>query len=83
MNQGGDPLTESRRKPSPLEEIKDILPFDQIKSFLNIKLEEERWSRLLVEPPGKHPHEHEVFMNSSPLDEGTLGIGNEGIHVRA
>lgn len=28
MKQGGDPTVEFRREPSPLEEIKNILPLD-------------------------------------------------------
>lgn len=35
-----------------------------------------------MQPSRKIPDIHEIIMNTSPLDKGTLGGGNKDIHVR-
>lgn len=60
VQQGGDPILQFSREPSPLEEVKNALPPDQVKSLADVKLENEGWSFAFVEPPREVTHVHEV-----------------------
>lgn len=66
-----------------MEEINDVLPSHGVKSFADVKLEEKRGGLAFVEPTSKAPNIHEVVVNASLFDEGTLRAGDEGMHVRA
>jgi hypothetical protein len=48
----------------PLQEVKDVLPTNRVKSLVNVKLEEEGRSLSLVEPSGKIFDIQEIFVDA-------------------
>jgi hypothetical protein len=56
-----------------LKELKNVVPSHGVKSFTEIKLEEERWYFALVKSSRKVSHIHEPVVDTF-FYEGALGI---------
>ena len=64
-----------------LQNVEDELPFYGVGSFFHVKLEEEGGSLAFVKAKSKIPHIHIVIMDTSLLNECTLGVGDMDIHT--
>ncbi|KAK1666375.1 hypothetical protein QYE76_054534 [Lolium multiflorum] len=64
------------------KEIKKIVPSHGIRSFENVKLEEETRGFVLVQSRGNMFDIEEVVVNDSSLNKGALGIRNDLVHER-
>lgn len=65
-----------------MKNVKNIFLAHQIERFSDVKLEEECWGLVSMKLAGKVSYVHEVIMDASLLDEGTLGVGDEVVHIR-
>ena len=63
------------------QEVEDIVPPNRIKSFLDVEFEQQRRGFISMKTPRKIPNKNKVIVNAPGSNEGTLGVGNEIVHV--
>jgi hypothetical protein len=79
---GREPITEARRKTKAVMKIKEVVPTNMIESLLDVKLEEKCSLLSSVKPTRVVANKHEVVVYAPRLDESTLGVEHNVVHVR-
>jgi hypothetical protein len=79
---GHDPIAEARRETLALKKVDNVLLANGIKNPADVKFEKDGRGFSLMQPCRKVFNVQEVIMDTSLLDEGSLGIRNKFIHQR-
>jgi hypothetical protein len=79
---GRELITEAGWEPKALKKIKNVVPTNMIESLFDVKLEEKSGLLSSVEPSRIVADKHEVVVYAPRLNECTLGVGDNVVHVR-